>query len=52
MSRCGRGRDVAGYHSDQRRVDARWSRGGREIIYVAPDYRMMAVAAQTTLDLV
>ena len=28
--------------------DARWSRGGREIVYVSPDLRMMAVPVRTT----
>jgi hypothetical protein len=32
--------------------DARWSRGGREIVYVAPDLRMMAVPVQTTPEVV
>jgi Tol biopolymer transport system component len=33
-------------------LEARWSRGGREIVYVAPDLRMMAVPVQTTPEVV
>ncbi len=32
--------------------DARWSRSGREIVYVSPDLRMMAVPVQTTPEVV